>query len=585
MGMSASQARLLSITSRLTNNEFRAQTITNSKLRLAEKSQEASSQYMDALNSQQLVFGVYNDKGEYTAQELTPALIYDYQPLKNQYALVNPAGKILVSAQDAKNFEETNSLNEFLERYDLFYTQEVTATLTNIESGMINNQIGNWLNNNGYSSFFDYMTQKDLSVEFNNAVEQNALVANIYNAAITGTDAQDCKEAYLCLLNHFIGFGQLGGDINHGSTWETTTGETVTSKFFFDNGNYNVGIGAFADFPQELIKGTPIRYCDGDDDRNTSGKQNILETARNENRVPSDLEKLKSDYIEIDNGDGTYSYEKKTLLEKALDMYYIIQNQPPNQNQNLDLMMSPADIAEMFKSFIENDLKKPQTPGFTFGAGNNLNNNDIGILQNKLTGNQQLTVKKTIKNAIEDKTKAQWYINLWYMMNGSDTANIVREDEYYDAVKKINLNILTVDNQDKFGSSGCFEVFEDMNLFKSSDWLQFALEHGMVSMHQAQYTNPSANSGKVPELTSKAVTWKSIIYTNASDISAQEDEVAIAIAEVKYKNTITEIENQDKKYDQDLKKLDTEHTALQTEYESIKEVISKNVERSFKAFS
>ena len=43
--------------------------------------------------------------------------------------------------------------------------------------------------------------------------------------------------------------------------------------------------------------------------------------------------------------------------------------------------------------------------------------------------------------------------------------------------------------------------------------------------------------------------------------------------------------NKDKKYEQDLKKLDTEHTALQTEYDSIKEVLSKNVERSFKAFS
>ena len=44
-------------------------------------------------------------------------------------------------------------------------------------------------------------------------------------------------------------------------------------------------------------------------------------------------------------------------------------------------------------------------------------------------------------------------------------------------------------------------------------------------------------------------------------------------------------EDADYKSDQDLKKLDTEHTALQTEYESIKGVIQKNVERSFKAFS
>ena len=42
--MAASQARLLSITARLTDNELRSQTITNSKLRLAEKSSEASSE-------------------------------------------------------------------------------------------------------------------------------------------------------------------------------------------------------------------------------------------------------------------------------------------------------------------------------------------------------------------------------------------------------------------------------------------------------------------------------------------------------------------------------------------------------------
>ena len=52
-----------------------------------------------------------------------------------------------------------------------------------------------------------------------------------------------------------------------------------------------------------------------------------------------------------------------------------------------------------------------------------------------------------------------------------------------------------------------------------------------------------------------------------------------------YYKSSTEIENQDKKFDQDLKKLDTEHNALQTEYESLKSVIDKNVDRSFKAFS
>ena len=45
-----------------------------------------------------------------------------------------------------------------------------------------------------------------------------------------------------------------------------------------------------------------------------------------------------------------------------------------------------------------------------------------------------------------------------------------------------------------------------------------------------------------------------------------------------------EIQIKDKKYESDQKKIDTEFTACQTEEESIKTVLNKNVERSFKTF-
>ena len=56
MGMAASQARLLSITTRLTNNEFRPQMIANSKTRLANETQAASDEYMEALNATKLQY-------------------------------------------------------------------------------------------------------------------------------------------------------------------------------------------------------------------------------------------------------------------------------------------------------------------------------------------------------------------------------------------------------------------------------------------------------------------------------------------------------------------------------------------------
>ena len=72
----------------------------------------------------------------------------------------------------------------------------------------------------------------------------------------------------------------------------------------------------------------------------------------------------------------------------------------------------------------------------------------------------------------------------------------------------------------------------------------------------------------------------------SSDTCFQEvqDKTKIAQAESKYNNDLKQLERMDSRYDLQLKRLDTEHNTLQTEYESVKKVISKNVETSFKTF-
>ena len=78
------------------------------------------------------------------------------------------------------------------------------------------------------------------------------------------------------------------------------------------------------------------------------------------------------------------------------------------------------------------------------------------------------------------------------------------------------------------------------------------------------------------------------VSTSISDdscIQEVEDERAIAMVEAKYTEDMLIIKNQDNKIDLQLKKLDTEHTALQTEYDSLKNVIDKNIEKSFNMFS
>ena len=59
MGMAASQARLLTITARLADNELKSQSINNAKMRLATQSSQASEKYINALNQ---IFPMINRK-------------------------------------------------------------------------------------------------------------------------------------------------------------------------------------------------------------------------------------------------------------------------------------------------------------------------------------------------------------------------------------------------------------------------------------------------------------------------------------------------------------------------------------------
>ena len=71
MGMAASQARLLTLTARLADNELRSQTINNAKMRLATQSSQASTDYVNALNGAQFMFNNTDMNGLSQSQALT----------------------------------------------------------------------------------------------------------------------------------------------------------------------------------------------------------------------------------------------------------------------------------------------------------------------------------------------------------------------------------------------------------------------------------------------------------------------------------------------------------------------------------
>lgn len=119
MGLSASQARLLSITQRINNNELKSQLLANNKIRLAEDSSVASRKYVDALSSKKLEYKVYKNSGTMEQVALSFNALNNYNELQSQYGVMSATGQIYVSEADGKNFEGSNNLYEFLQKYDL----------------------------------------------------------------------------------------------------------------------------------------------------------------------------------------------------------------------------------------------------------------------------------------------------------------------------------------------------------------------------------------------------------------------------------------------------------------------------------
>jgi len=463
MGISASQARLLTITARLTSNEYESQQISNAKMRLATQSEQASRDYIAALDTKQLQFMTYDAKGALITENLTAIAIYQYADMKNQYMLVNTSGQALVSNGDVKNFKSAGTLDEFLELYGInkvYKTETLAASAEAIsenapyytawEQAIENAKNADYTRNvNGEDKEMSgeeaYQIDKyNASIAYSNALEQYDKALEKYNAGLTGIDLDTPKQALAYAKQKFT-------DCMNFDTW------------------------AMAQAAYQLD----------------------------------------------DNG-----ISQETEVHKNVMKYY--------------------DVLNDFLAEAE-----------TLGCD---------------------TVESTY--TYNDSSKAQWYTNLWYRMNG---------DSSYKSAAGLNESNYTV---------------LDSKLAASSQWVQDALTQGLISLEVV--SNEDVNNvlntelvsdgikdqgainnflGNPLNLTLKGIKWTSTQYGSASEFIEKDDDVAIARAEAEYQRKNNEIAAKDKKYENKIKSLDTEHNALQTEYESVQSAMNKNIDRSYKTFN
>ena len=365
----------------------------------------------------------------------------------------------------------------------------------------------------------------------------------------------------------------------------------------FENNNYpNTSLKDVAIGMNHATYG-PLYLCDGNDVGTAGGKENnLLKAARDKGETPDVYAQLASDYIEIDNGDGTYSYELKTLKQKTIDMYYLIANSKEQYssrgsygNNEFSLTQdyngdgtNDVTVASFLTDYVEGDMKnlKPPRPEPPI-----LNATHPGNPPEPFTELPPVppTPPEMPSNDLEiyDKELAQWYTNLWYAMDGRQQTGEVKsvhnnEDfSHYIVEEDEKTSKMIEDAQrasEKIQANQHYIIINKQDATDSS-WIQYMLTSGAVTMKQAALR------------TTGYITWEGIEFSSTNDIREIDNNKLIAKAEAEYKESIAQIQAEDKILDAKNKKLDTEHTAIKSEIDSIKNVMSKNVEKSFSAFS
>ena len=627
MGLSASQARLLSLTQRINNNELESEMISNAKIHLAARNTIASENYINALDGTKLEYISYDDTGTQEKVSLTFNSINQYTPLKNQYALFNNENQIYVSATDAANFENSANLYQFLDCYGVFDQgrEEYNEKMQEYEAQMdeynkqkdeydkalaeYNKEMNEYTTNlNEYNeklaqyekdyqqyladkqAYEDALNSPDLYAIFSGAVgkSEDLLPLSTYPQASMGCywsalhpdGTYNRASCYMHVLGHIIDYNATIDDGGLNGPYTTSVGDNVNCSGYaggYMNNTCNEEMQQVSDGINELDDdGNYKRVCDGTDDyRGITGVTNALEKALQDHAAGtiSDTElkmwRLISDFVE--NPDGTFS--KKSLKQKAIDMMYLSQNWGYAEGVSAEFpysMLKPEMMVDILINFTDGDLKNltldpPEEPTPPEPFTETPPAMDLAA--------PQPPEMPEYTDKIYDKPLAQWYTNLWYIMDGNSTS-----DEIYSIYdEQAEFDYFTVPNVSKTSTqdSNNYVIISD-DQAGNQEWLQFAINNGLVTLSQATLKNDTNSTN---------IRWEGIEYSSTSDIYESQDETKIAKAEAEYQKTLTEIQAEDKQLDIEIKKLDTEHSALEKELESIKGVMQKNTERSFSAFS
>lgn len=619
MGLATSQARFLCITARKADCEYKSTELAQQKLEITNQLSDISANYANAMNSTKLVWKndlVENDYGLTYNLLMTPSAANDYNP----YMVTTSSGAIVLNSEyaaaaKAAGISKAGGIASADGR-DKF----IAALVPN---GIVTQDTANSIMTTDYVA-----TKMDDGTLKLDKANTSATTGNVgwNSGAGMGSTPLDKNSVDGLDISALITSDLIGKQLVDWAQLITTSSEQITSaKYDSTIKDYDVQIKKAA---------TALQYAEANTEDYTAKEAalNALKDAKADfvAKYPKDkIVDVDRNSFQMDNNsvhdtgftvvsNGTITYDEDTIKKMTIGDLLSSNIVLMTQNQSADKMSKYAtELMESIASIF----------GYrNSGHGLNMDSKSNEALEFAMTMVKNINLKAS--NAITQGTSCddKAMTNNSAYVNANDYNRIGTSGKYvfpkgpvsYQAVSVSNLlsSFLTYYDNYMNGNSSAYVVGKrvDTSAFVTDDrnYRYFAEAEGTAtsqkekladfydqlynnlcekgwredaSVQDNEYLENALKTGRyaMSSLHEDGYFYQTR-YNETGYIVEETDSDAIARAEAEFTQKKAELTYKEDAIDMKSKKLDAEISSLSTEYDTVKQLISKSIEKTFQMF-
>ena len=551
MGLAASQARLLTLTSRLSSIELKQQSIANAKILLANDSEAVSSKYTTALNNQTLLFSDGKNETELSYENLAAA---GYTVRRTGDGVVANSAKRVIQPPTVPKPESLKApaLEDFVDKTKPTLAKDVTSWTEKV--GALSKTYGEYpattkttnlqqLLQNTSAVSVSYSDWERNYSKKNNTVDDYWSINNQINASNLWNLINRKEDTVIKIADDG---DKKGVPVEQAQKNVQAVGNAIINSLakafgFTDNTQFKASLQPFLDDLKKNING----YQDKNKHHSERKARNGAKDDARKTIIGNGTDKTGTDqdfyYLNV-------SELARRLVAKAMNIY-------AGQNVSIGTKCDSAKVnlststnynfKYNSRGYSVSEYEKKMQAEFTAQKYTKLNwSNGLEIVK----GNKVDTSKDTGIDPSEQKA---------YEKSKSDY-----EKQYNDSLTQWNNYEKEVEALAKEGKTPAQALAEQLK--SSSKFLIQGLLSGYLTLMKD---------------------GKDVSLSSSTDILTKYDKSDDAQAEAEYEAEMKKINRKEKLLDNQMKQLDTEHSAMQQEINSVKSIIQRHAEKDFSLFA